>query len=75
MALVPTATTSAHTEYDGPGRGLWDSPRPRPRYQQFKDRTREEAVMDMVRREELIGEREVLIGGPTTVKPKGVSRN
>jgi len=73
ISLVPTATTSAaaaHTEYDGPVRGLWAFPKPRLRYQQFKYRTKEEAAMDMVRREKLIREREILIDGPTTVKPK-----
>lgn len=72
MALVPTAPMSDHTEYGGLVRGLWASPRPRLRYQQFKNRTREEAAMDMMRREKLIKEREILIDGPTTVKPKCV---
>jgi hypothetical protein len=73
MALVPTAatpTTPAHTEYGGPVRGLWAFPKPRLRYQQFKYRTKDEAAMDMVRREKLIREREILIDSPTTVKPK-----
>lgn len=70
--LVPTATTTAHTEYDPPVRGLWGPPRPRLRYQQFKNRTREEAAMDMARRDNLIREREILIDGLTTVKPRYV---
>jgi len=74
IAFVPTATL-AHTEYDGPVRGLWDPPRSRLRYQQFKYRTREQAAVDMVRLDQLIREREILIAGPTTVKPRGVSRH
>lgn len=61
--IVPAATMPAHTEHDGLVRGLWDPPKPRLRYQQFKCRTREEAAVDVVRRERLVREREVLIGG------------
>lgn len=63
MTVVPAATMAAHSEQDGPVRGLWDPPKPRLRYQQFKCRTREEAAVDVGRRERLVREREILIGG------------
>lgn len=72
IALMPTATMKSHTEYDGPVRGLWGPPRPRLQYRQFKNRTRAEAAMDMARRHKLIRDREILIDGLTTVKPRYV---
>ena len=68
MTAVPVAMMQAHTEYDGPVRGLWEPPKPRLRYQQFKIRTREEAAMDVAIREKLVREREISIGG--LIRPK-----
>jgi hypothetical protein len=71
MVVVPTTVTMpAHThpsqahlyaEYDRPVRGLWDPPRPRMCYQQFKLRTREQAARDAERREMLVRERAALL--------------
>lgn len=70
MTAVPAAAApmAAHTEHDGPVRGVWDLPKPTPRYQQFKRKTREEAAVDVARRERLVRERESLIGGLIQIK-------
>lgn len=68
MTAVPAAPMADHTEHDGPVRGVWDPPKPAPRYQQFKCKTREEAAVDVARRERLVRERESLIGGLIQIK-------
>ena len=52
------------SNYDGPVAGLWDPPRPRLQYQQFKCKTKEEAARYVERREELVRAREILIDAP-----------
>jgi hypothetical protein len=66
--VVPTATLPPHAGYGGSARGLWapgplayNPPRPRLRYQQFKRRTREEAAVDVEKREVLVREREIVL--------------